>query len=749
MGSGIVDLLVVGGGPAGTAAAFRARELGLSAIVIDYDDLMKRIRDYSKDKLILPSFGGGDKMCFPKGGELVECLQFQPVDKDQMCADWKELYKEHEIDSRVGLELTGLERQEQGHYRAATWDHNGRTEQCFEARHVVLAIGRGVPRRFDIPGNTDGIAYRLADPKAYLGEVACVLGGGTSAAEAVIAISNAKAQASDPSSVYWSYRGDKMPRVSKALAGEFFAAYVGNGNIRYFRKSDPAAIFVGNDRREYLAVRVDRRMMEGRPNELTLLEFPKEKCIACIGEDIPEALLNSVGIHLVTGGPKARKRMVVNRFLETCQENVYLIGDLLSQAYFETDDFDDDPAGFREIKHRGNVKSALRDGVRVAQVIEQRLAGKKDSEIDIEVGDAAADALSGTAIAEVSRPVDPGGPPRESLAEGRAEADTDALLIRVLPTGIEEEEYAVRADGVTTIGRGDCDISFPSDSMLAPHHGSVSHGEEGYVIRDDGGSTGVFLRVAPARKVELANGDLLRAGRQFLVITAEGGASALVHYGVDGKEIGRYPLEAGKTTVLGRENPDVVLDAEDKTLSRRHLAVAVEDGVVRVKDLKSVNGTFLRVRPARQLEHGDQIRLGQQLFTFSLRGETPLDEGVAAVVPTVTPATPASPTTTGTGEARVVFLGSGSDTPIAVAWRQTLGEAAEAAGVEITSECHSGICGSDPLRIVSGAEHLEAAVGDQERETLEELCELEPGPCRLACMTRVKGPVVVEILRQE
>ena len=49
----ILDLLIVGGGPAGTAAAFRAKELGLSALVVDYDDVMKRIRDYAKDKLIL------------------------------------------------------------------------------------------------------------------------------------------------------------------------------------------------------------------------------------------------------------------------------------------------------------------------------------------------------------------------------------------------------------------------------------------------------------------------------------------------------------------------------------------------------------------------------------------------------------------------------------------------------------------------------------------------------------------------
>ena len=41
-------------------------------------------------------------------------------------------------------------------------------------------------------------------------------------AEAVIAISNAKVKADDPTGIYWSYRKEKLPKVSKALAEEFF-----------------------------------------------------------------------------------------------------------------------------------------------------------------------------------------------------------------------------------------------------------------------------------------------------------------------------------------------------------------------------------------------------------------------------------------------------------------------------------------------------------------------------------------------
>ncbi len=147
----VLDALIVGGGPFGTAAAFRLKELGRNALVVDYDDLMKRIRDYPKDKQILPDYGGGDHMQFPKGGELLARLQFAPIDKDDMCVTWKALYREHRVPAQVGVEMTGLER-EGNLWKVITWNHNLKSEQTFLTHHVVLAFGRGVPRRFDIPG---------------------------------------------------------------------------------------------------------------------------------------------------------------------------------------------------------------------------------------------------------------------------------------------------------------------------------------------------------------------------------------------------------------------------------------------------------------------------------------------------------------------------------------------------------------------------------------------------------------------
>ncbi len=742
----VLDLLVVGGGPAGTAAAFHAKELGLSALVIDYDDLMKRIRDYPKDKLILPDFGGGDQMKFPKCGSLVSLLHFAPLDKDEMCVAWKRFYQENNVPAQSSIELLGMQRASDGVWQVKTWNHNTRSELLYSARHVAIGIGRGVPRRFDIPGNTDGIAYRLSDANAYVDAPVLVMGGGTSAAEAVIAISNAKAKAKNESAVYWSYRGDKLPKVSKALADVFFEAYMGNGNIRYYPNSEPVAVVTSDDRKEYLSIRTDRRLISGRPNETSHFEFQKEYCIACIGEDIPEGFLNSMGIAMATGGPANKKRMVVTQFLETQQPNVYLIGDILSQVYLETDNFSGDPATFKEVKHRGNIKAAICDGVLIAKVAAQRVAGKKELDVQLEFEDAPiqqAPKMEASPLATIiaSAPM---------AAKQQQNAEPKAFLIRMLAGSVQEDEFPLNASGVTTIGQKFCDIVFPDDQLLSERHASVSHSAEGYLLRDDGSATGVFLKATEGRPLGVESGDIVRLGRQFLVFGMEDNRPMFIHYDQQGIQVSKHSLYE-KTIVLGREAPDVTLDPKDMTLSRRHVSIAVKAGKIFIKDLKSVNGTFLKVKSSIKLEDGDGFRVGKQSFKLSLQREgTPARVHLttrSSMAPVVQPPPPKeerpAPSTGDAGGVAVKFKNLDKSCPFEKG--QTICDIAEKNGITITAECHAGICGSDAIRILAGKENMNPLGGD-EKGTLEDICGLQPGEYRLACMVKPSGPIEIEIV---
>jgi nitrite reductase (NADH) large subunit len=66
---------------------------------------------------------------------------------------------------------------------------------------------------------------------------------------------------------------------------------------------------------------------------------------------------------------------------------------------------------------------------------------------------------------------------------------------------------------------------------------------------------------------------------------------------------------------------------------------------------------------------------------------------------------------------------------------------AEASQVPMESGCRMGMCGSDPVRILEGEENL-SPMRSAERRTLERL-GLSAG-CRMACVSRVQGPVVVD-----
>src|SRR5215211_5447707 len=68
-------------------------------------------------------------------------------------------------------------------------------------------------------------------------------------------------------------------------------------------------------------------------------------------------------------------------------------------------------------------------------------------------------------------------------------------------------------------------------------------------------------------------------------------------------------------------------------------------------------------------------------------------------------------------------------------------DVAEASQVPIESGCRMGMCGSDPVRVLEGEENL-SQMRSAERRTLERL-GLGAG-CRMACVSRVQGPVVVD-----
>ena len=80
----------------------------------------------------------------------------------------------------------------------------------------------------------------------------------------------------------------------------------------------------------------------------------------------------------------------------------------------------------------------------------------------------------------------------------------------------------------------------------------------------------------------------------------------------DGQPGTSHALER-EVTVCGRRDGDLLLP-EDGSVSPRHAAITFREGRIRIEDLGSTSGTFLRLRTPRSLTFGDEIRLGRQLL---------------------------------------------------------------------------------------------------------------------------------------
>ena len=127
--------------PSATTCAPCHAELGLTVLVIELDDVLKRIRDYDRAKPIKPDFGAAKQMGFPKGGALIEKLHFfTDIKGTDLCHAWKALYRRHDVPVQTGIELVGLEPGAAGVWRANVLNHRTGANGVICARHVVLAL---------------------------------------------------------------------------------------------------------------------------------------------------------------------------------------------------------------------------------------------------------------------------------------------------------------------------------------------------------------------------------------------------------------------------------------------------------------------------------------------------------------------------------------------------------------------------------------------------------------------------------
>ncbi len=235
-GAAVTDVVIVGGGPAGVAAAITARQLGLSYRLLEREQKFGgAILQFPREKLVMT-----EPMDLPGYGPVKQ----REIPKEQLLAILAQAAHAGGIQTECGREVKRV-RPEPGADGQRFVVELGSGEQI-ASRAVMLAIGRrGSPAKLGVPGeDLPKVAYKLLEPEVYRGKRILVVGGGNSAIEATLALG------SEPgTTVTLSYRGQGFHRVAEKSRKQL-AAEVAGGRIELVLESNlreirPDAVVLG------------------------------------------------------------------------------------------------------------------------------------------------------------------------------------------------------------------------------------------------------------------------------------------------------------------------------------------------------------------------------------------------------------------------------------------------------------------------------------------------------------------------
>ncbi len=260
----VLDLVVVGSGPAGLSAGLEAHRTGLRYAVLEQGTLADTIRKYPRRKLLL-----AEPVRVPLYGD----LWVSDASKETLLQVWETII------ANTGLSVLTEHRVEnvlrEGELFRVTTDRGD-----FLTRRVVLALGRrGTPRRLGVPGEELAkVTYDIVEMEVFAGRRVLVVGGGDSAVESALGLANQPG-----TEVILSYRGAELSRVKE----------------RNLTKLDKA-LAAGK-----VVMLYESRIVEIGEGEVVLdvagetRRLPNDHVIIRIGGDPPFKFLERIGVRLV------------------------------------------------------------------------------------------------------------------------------------------------------------------------------------------------------------------------------------------------------------------------------------------------------------------------------------------------------------------------------------------------------------------------------------------------------------------
>ncbi len=259
------QVVIVGAGPAGIAATLQAKQLGLNYLALDQDSLGGTVFKYPRGKIVMTQ---------PVELPLVGKMHFQETSKEELLEFWQQTVASAGVKIQYDELVADITALDAG-YVVKT------SSGSYSTDTILLSIGRrGTPRKLGVPGEDQPkVVYQLIDPEQYIGQQVLIVGGGDSALEAALAISDAGA-----AGVSVSYRSDSFSRA-KAKNRERIEASAADGKIQLYLSSNVTGI----TSREVVLEQLGQ-----------VVKITNEAVIVNAGGILPTGFLKQIGIEVDT-----------------------------------------------------------------------------------------------------------------------------------------------------------------------------------------------------------------------------------------------------------------------------------------------------------------------------------------------------------------------------------------------------------------------------------------------------------------
>ena len=260
------DVAIIGSGPGGLSAALTCIQKGLSYVVLEKEQqIASTISRYPKGKLV---------MAEPYDTANLSLLPVFDSSKEQLIPIWEELMQRVGVTVSKGESVETVTRAGDGGFDVRS------TVGAYRAQRVVMSIGtRGKPRTLQVPGeNLPKIFSLLEDPDEWAGRSVLVVGGGDSAVEAALALSDAGAK------VMISYRGKGFNR----------AAPKNKQSIENYAREGRIKAKLGSQVLQFDDDSVTLALGDGSQKR-----YPNDATFVLIGADPPVQWLEKMGVRFV------------------------------------------------------------------------------------------------------------------------------------------------------------------------------------------------------------------------------------------------------------------------------------------------------------------------------------------------------------------------------------------------------------------------------------------------------------------